>query len=148
MGIQLETPVVLNASHEEAIEIVTAALKDAGFGVLTRIDLHQAFLEKLGVAHPPHTILGACNPPLAHKAIGADPLVGLMLPCNVTVEQTAEGAVVRVVDPETMLGSGLDPGPSLTEVARDAAIRLRGVLQALRAEEPHRNGVRGPHPRP
>ncbi|MEK7381641.1 MAG: DUF302 domain-containing protein [Gemmatimonadota bacterium] len=132
MGIQLEAPVVLKASHHEAIATVTAALKEAGFGVLTRIDLHQAFRDKLGVEHPPHTILGACNPPLAHKAISADPLVGLMLPCNVTVEETAEGAVVRVVDPEAMLGSGLDAGPTIREVAHDAAVRLRGVLSARR----------------
>lgn len=131
MAIQLEQAVVLSGSHDQAIETVTAALKDAGFGVLTRIDLHQAFRDKLGIEYHPHTILGACNPPLAHKAIRADPLVGLMLPCNVTVEQTEDGAVVRVLDPEAMLSSGLDTGGALSEVAQDAATRLRKVLEAL-----------------
>lgn len=133
MTIQLETPVVLEGTHDQAIETVTSALKDAGFGVLTRIDLHQAFRDKLGIEYHPHTILGACNPPLAHKAISADPQVGLMLPCNVTVEQTDSGAVVRVVDPEAMLGVSLEAGDALSEVARDAADRLRRVLTALQA---------------
>jgi len=124
----------LSGSHERTIERVTEALREQGFGILTTIDLHAAFREKLGLEYHPHTILGACNPPLAHRAITTDPTVGLMLPCNVTVE-TAPGApsVVRFVNPEAMLGIGdLAAHPALEEVARDATERLERVVAALR----------------
>lgn len=131
MTMQLGNAITLQAGHDDAIAQVTAVLKDAGFGVLTRIDLHEAFREKLGVDYHPHTILGACNPPLAHQAITADPTVGLLLPCNVTVEQTEAGAVVRVVDPEAMLASGGGASDAVARVARDATARLRTALAAL-----------------
>lgn len=130
--IALTKDIPLPLSHDEAIARVTEALKGEGFGILTRIDLHQAFRDKLGVDSRPHTILGACNPPLAHRAISAEPLVGLMLPCNVTVEASDAGSVVRLVNPQAMLGMGdLGRHPHLAEVATDATARLERVAAAL-----------------
>ena len=90
--------------HAGAITRVTEELKKEGFGVLSRIDVHQAFKEKIGVDFRPYTILGACNPHLAHRALSEQPEVGVLLPCNVTVEADPQGgSLVRVIDPEQML---------------------------------------------
>ena len=112
---------------------VTAALKEQGFGVLTEIDMRTAFKEKIGADFRPYTILGACNPPLAHAALTAEPLMGLMLPCNVTVEAAAGGgSIVRFVNPDAMLGMGsLGEHPALGQVAADAKARLERVVAAL-----------------
>lgn len=134
MPLSLTADLHLAESHAPAVEKVTAALKAEGFGVLTSIDLQAAFKEKIGVEFRPYTILGACNPPLAHRALGAEPLVGLMLPCNVTVEAAPDGgSVVRFIDPDAMLGPGsLGESAALAEVARDARGRLERVAAALR----------------
>lgn len=89
----------LNGGIDEVIDTVTEALKVEGFGVLTRIDVNNVLKTKIDVDFRPYTILGACNPVLAHKALSARPDVGLMLPCNVTVEQSGEGEyLVRFID--------------------------------------------------
>ena len=121
------------ATREEAVERVVAALKDEGFGVLTRIDMDQAFREKLGADFRPYTILGACNPALAHQALTARSQVGLLLPCNVTVDQEGEGdSLVRIVDPLEMLASAMDgEDQELSEIAREARERLERVAMAL-----------------
>jgi uncharacterized protein (DUF302 family) len=125
--------VSLDAPHAAAVERVVDALQQQGFGVLTRIDLHVAFREKLGVAFRPYTILGACNPPLAHRAVSAAPEVGLLLPCNVTVEAEAGGGSrVRIANPEEMMRlGGFAPGSPIAEVGRDARVRLERVAAAL-----------------
>jgi uncharacterized protein (DUF302 family) len=130
-GIGLEIEMV--ASHAEAVDRVMAALKDEGFGVLTRVDLHDAFKEKLGVDFRKYSILGACNPPLAHRALTASAEIGLLLPCNVTVEATAPGqTTVRIVNPlQMMKTSGTGSDPALQAVAHEAAERLHRVAQAL-----------------
>jgi uncharacterized protein (DUF302 family) len=121
----------------EALTATKAALKVEGFGVLTEIDLQGAFRDKLGRDFRPYTILGACNPPLAFAAVNADPAIGLLLPCNVTVEMLSpELSRIRLVDPRAMLSaSPAGASPALVEVATDAHARIARVAQALRAHE-------------
>lgn len=123
----------LDTSFDEAIGKVTDALKAEGFGVLTEIDMQAAFKEKLGKDFRRYSILGACNPPLAYAAVSADPNVGLLLPCNVTIEESGAGSsTVRLTDPLAMLGSA--PGglsPAIRDVATDAHARMQRVAAAL-----------------
>jgi uncharacterized protein (DUF302 family) len=126
--------VTIDATYDEALPRVIEALKAEGFGVLTRIDVHDAFREKLGVEFRKYSILGACNPPLAHKALTARPDAGLMLPCNVIVEEIAEGTLVRIADPRAMMqAGGLAGDPVLEEVGAEAERRLKRVARALQA---------------
>ena len=129
LGLNVELPLAFDA----ALTRVRAALKQAGFGVLTEIDLRAVFREKLGQEFRPYVILGACNPPLAFSAISADATVGLLLPCNVTVDWLAEGRTgVRLTDPEALLSTvALQGAPELTLVARDARERMVGVADSL-----------------
>mgnify|MGYP005841393839 CR=1 FL=1 len=124
----------LDVPYAEALKRVIAALKEEGFGVLTRIDVHDAFKEKLGVDFRPYSILGSCNPALAHKALSSRPDAGLMLPCNVVVEQNeAGGTLVRIIDPAAMLSAGGFAGdPVLQEVGGEAENRLKRVAASLR----------------
>jgi uncharacterized protein (DUF302 family) len=122
----------LTAGFDDAIEQVTAALKVEGFGIISRIDMHTTFKEKINKEIPPHTILGACNPILAHKAVTAMKEASLMLPCNVTVQQEGEKVVVRIVNPEVMMSSsGLDENVSVKEVGTEANNRLKRVAESL-----------------
>jgi uncharacterized protein (DUF302 family) len=135
MENQIGFQITLNLSYGEALTAVTDALKTEGFGVLTRIDVHTTLKEKLGADFQPYTILGACNPPLSHRALSADPEVGLMLPCNVTVESAdTGGSIVRIANPDAMLTIGtLGANPVLVEVAREARARLERVAQSLKS---------------
>ncbi len=119
-----------NTPHQEAIARVTSALKEEGFGVLTTIDAQGTFKKKLDVDHRPYTILGACNPGLAMKGIAAEPHLGLLLPCNVLVQETDAGQLVSFMDPVAMMAAagGMQ---ALTEIADDASARLRRVCAAL-----------------
>ncbi|HEU5344525.1 MAG TPA: DUF302 domain-containing protein [Ktedonobacterales bacterium] len=124
----------LAAGFDDAIARVTEALKVEGFGVLTTIDVRATMKAKLDAEFPPYVILGACNPPLAHRALTTDPDVGLLLPCNVVVRAlpTREGQPqtrVEVVDPESMLA--VASSPDLEAVAREARARLERVVAAL-----------------
>jgi uncharacterized protein (DUF302 family) len=121
----------LDASFEESIERVTAALKEQGFGVLTTIHVHDTLKARIGVEFRKYAILGACNPTLAHKALSTDLGMGLLLPCNVVVYEDAAGggSVVSLVDPISMMG--VVQNPALQAVADEAASRLHAVAEAL-----------------
>ena len=125
--------VSLNTPFGESLERVIEALKEEGFGVLTRINIHDAFKEKLDVDFRQYCILGACNPPLAHKALSSRPDAGLLLPCNVVVEETESGGtLVRIIDAAAMMQAGGFAGdPVLKEVGREAETRLKRVASAL-----------------
>ena len=120
----------LSTAFDVALPQVLAALKAEGFGVLSDIDVAGAMKEKLDIDLPPYRILGACNPPLAHRALQAEPDIGLLLPCNVIVRQDADGQVpVGFLDPQLMVG--LTGNPKIREVADDAAARLHRVCDSL-----------------
>lgn len=119
----------LDYSYEEALERVKASLKEEGFGVLTEIDVRQTLKEKLQVEFRKYDIIGACNPPLAHRALQAELNVGLLLPCNVVVYEDDGGTVVTAFDPEAAMG--LAGNPALSEVAREAKERLQRALDRL-----------------
>ena len=122
----------IDAPFEEVQERVIEALKAEGFGVLTRIDVHDTLKAKLDVDFRKYAILGACNPPLAYRALSNRPDAGLMLPCNVIVEDTGENTLVRIVDPAAMMkAGGLEDDPAMQEVGGEAGERLRRVADAL-----------------
>ena len=131
--MELYFEVNLDFPIDSAINTVTQALKSEGFGVLTYIDVRTTMKEKLGVDFRPYVILGACNPPLAHNALSLDPSVGVMLPCNVTVESISENvSLVRIANPEVMLTVGpFENVPGMAEVAIQARTRLERVAQSL-----------------
>jgi len=123
----------LDLPYDTAVERAVAALTVEGFGVLTTIDVKVTMKAKLNVDFKRYTILGACNPPLAYRALTTEPEIGLLLPCNVIVYDADEGgAVISIVDPIVMLGAGINP--ALAPVAEEAAARLRRVLASLEAQ--------------
>ena len=123
LRVRLEVP------YEEAVERVTAALKEEGFGVLTEIDVKATLKKKLDADFRKYAILGACNPPLAHRALSTELEIGLLLPCNVIVYEEDGGSVVSIVDPLSMLG--IVQSPELQPVADEAGARMERVAKAL-----------------
>jgi uncharacterized protein (DUF302 family) len=125
--------VLLDQPFEQAVETVTAALKTQGFGVLTRIDVKETLREKLGEDFRPYVILGACNPPLAHRALEHAPEVGLLLPCNVTVEEKAPGqTLVRLANPGQLVQAVNQPGDAvMMEIAAAAREKIENVVKQL-----------------
>ena len=122
---------VLPLSYEQAVDATTAALKEQGFGVLTEIDVKATLKKKLDVDVRPYIIFGACNPPLAHRALSADPMVGLMLPCNVVVYDNGDGTTtVSAINP--MAAIGVVGNAALDDVARTATDKLEIVMATLR----------------
>lgn len=118
-------------AYNQAVERTKTALKEQGFGVLTEIDVKRTLKEKLGADFRPYIILGACNPPLAHRALEADLGIGLLLPCNVVVYDNGDGtSSVEAMDPEAALGLVGD-NPAVAAVAREAKQRLRTVLDSV-----------------
>jgi len=115
--------------YEAAVEKITAALKEEGFGVLTEIDVQATLKKKLDVDFRRYVILGACNPPLAHGALQADLDVGLLLPCNVIIFEEGTGSAVSIIDPIVMLAAVARP--ELEPVASEARARLLRVIEAV-----------------
>jgi uncharacterized protein (DUF302 family) len=113
----------------DTVERVRAALKEQGFGVLTEIDVQATLREKVGEEMEDYLILGACNPPLAHRALGADRRIGLLLPCNVVVRAEGDHTVVEALDPQVMVG--VTGKAELKPVADEAAQRIRAALRTL-----------------
>lgn len=128
MDYYMAKPVDLN--FDDAIDKVTALLKDEGFGVLTEIDVRETLKKKIDVDFRRYTILGACNPKLAHQALSHEDKVGVLLPCNVVVQEHENGRVeVAAMDP---LGPMEAIGnPALTEMATEVRTRLERVLSGL-----------------
>lgn len=121
---------IVGLSYEEADRRVREALKGEGFGVLTEIDVAATLKEKLDVDFPRYEILGACNPPLAHKALQAEPDIGLLLPCNVVVRTLDDGrTMVEAMDPVKQLS--VADNPALPEMAEEVLSRLERVLAAI-----------------
>jgi uncharacterized protein (DUF302 family) len=121
----------LPGSFATNVERVIAALKAEGFGILSDIDVQKTLKEKIGAEMPGYRILGACNPPLAHRALSAEPEIGLLLPCNVVVRDNGDTIRVGFIDPQGMVE--LTGNPQLRGVADEAQQRLQRVREALQS---------------
>ena len=116
---------------EAAVERVKALLKEEGFGVLCEIDVGKTLAEKLGKPFRPYRILGACNPALAYEALSADGQLGLLLPCNLVVQEEAGHTIISAIDAQAMMI--VAQNPALSTVARDANERLHRVIDRIAA---------------
>lgn len=125
------TTITTDRDFAATVELTRAALADNGFGVLTEIDVQATLKTKLDVDMEPYLILGACNPQLAHRALGIEREIGLLLPCNVVVRRDGDRTVVQALDPQVMVSV---PGvPELQPVADEAGKRLAAALEAVAA---------------
>jgi len=120
----------VDLGYDETVEKVRATLANEGFGVLSEIPIHEKLKEKLGVEFRRYMILGACNPPLAHKALQSNPEIGLLLPCNVVVYENEGKTVVSAIDPDMMVTVAGD-NAVMKEVAADARARLERAIAAV-----------------
>lgn len=127
--MKYDLTIALDLPYEEAVPAVRAALKEQGFGVLTEIDVRATLREKLGADVEPYVILGACNPPLAHRALEVDRTIGLLLPCNVVVRAEGDHTLVQALDPALM--AEVPERAELGPIAEEAGKRIRAALDSL-----------------
>jgi len=120
----------LDLPFEKAVQIVTEELKKEGFGILTTIDLKEKFKEKLNIDFKKYVILGACNPPFAHKSILAEENIGLMLPCNVIVYESEDKTIVSIIRPTAAMG--IIDNQELKQIAIEVEAKLKNVFNAVR----------------
>ena len=125
--------IMLSGTIDEVKPQVLSALKAQGFGVLTEIDVQKTMKEKLGVEYEPYLILGTCNPQLANRALTADRSIGLLLPCNVVIQQMGGEVKVSILDPEIMF-SVVEPEvkDALSTLPQEARQRLQAALDSLK----------------
>lgn len=116
-------------TYERAVEKVTEELKKEGFGVLTTIDVRETLKKKLDVDFKKYIILGACNPPIAHKALEAEEQIGLLLPCNVIVYENEGKSVVAAFDP--MMMTKILDNPKIQPIADEVQQRLKRVIERM-----------------
>jgi len=121
--------VTTHRSFEDSIRRVTELLAERGFGVLTEIDVQATLKKKLGLETRPYKILGACNPTFAHRALDAEPNIGVLLPCNIVVWDEGDRRVVAAMEPRVM--ADIVEGNAIREVAEDVSKRIRQVLERL-----------------
>ena len=135
MHADLGFEVHINVPYEKALERVLDALKTEGFGVVTKIQIHDIFKEKLGREFRQYSILGACNPQLAYRALSQRADVGLLLPCNITIERaSARSTIVRIANPNALVAAGgLEDDGSMQDVAAEALARLSRVAESLQS---------------
>jgi len=119
----------LDASYEEALHLTEAALKTEGFGILTSVDMQATLKAKLGAQFRKYSILGACNPPLAQRALTQDMEAGLVLPCTIVVYEDDHGSSVSIADPMAVVE--LLGNPALRPIAQEAQAKLKRVLEML-----------------
>jgi len=119
----------LDTEFDDAVAKTRAALGEQGFGVLTEIDMQATLKAKIGAEMEQYLILGACNPQLAHRAVGVDRQIGLLLPCNVVVRSDGDGVVVEAMNPALMVE--VTGEPELEAVAAEATTRLQAAIDAL-----------------
>ena len=128
--MKVESARIIESGFDKAVARVVDALKGEGFGVLTDIDVAATMKQKLGIEFRPYRILGACNPPLAHKALTAEDKVGVILPCNVIVQEAGAGKVeVAAIDPRAAMERA--GNPALTDLANEVADKLTRVVSAI-----------------
>jgi uncharacterized protein (DUF302 family) len=119
----------ITKSFEESVKMVSDELKKQGFGILTKIDIKDKFKEKLGIDFNKYTILGACHPSSAHKAIVAEENIGLMLPCNVIVYKSGNKSIISIIKPTIAMGMILNP--ELKQIAQEIERKLSNVIKAV-----------------
>ncbi|MFC9787586.1 DUF302 domain-containing protein [Rhodococcus sp. NPDC127528] len=127
--MELGIATTLTTTFDDAVERTRAALQQQGFGVLTEIDMQATLRAKIGEDIDRYLILGACNPQLAHRAVGLNRQIGLLLPCNVVVREDGEAVVVEAMNPQLMVEVADDA--ELAVVADEATTRLRNAIDSL-----------------
>ena len=135
MQEEVSYEVILEKTYSETLELVEKALKTEGFGILTQLDVQDLLKKKLDVDYRSFTILGACNPSIAFKAISGDPQVALMMPCKITVEaEPGGGSIIRFVNPAMMVGFAEEAGkPVVKEAASEVVIKIKKVIEVMKA---------------